>query len=210
MQSYLTSIDLPWEGTYGFIPTGVSAGDAAQNLLMNLAGQLSPVFKYGIESTTGKQLYTGRELSDIYSTLEQSMGPGGRSLENLISNLPGGSTGLSLYRQAVDDRISGADKWGKMLFNLTAGVKRKDLDVDKVRRMAARDTLTKLLSETPGIKQYENLTVPDEVLRAMPRRQAQMYLLYKTIQSEAARRANEKKKAAALDPMQLMDFVAQR
>ena len=101
------------------------------------------------------------------------------------------------------------DKYAKMLFNLTAGVKRKDVDMEKVRRMAARDTLTKLLEETPGIKKYENLTIPDDVLRTLPRRQAQMYLLYKTIQSEAARRANERKKAAALDPMQLMDFVNQ-
>ena len=209
LQSYLTSIDLPWEGTYGFIPTGVSASDAAQNLLMNIMGQTSPLLKYGIESTTNRQLYTGRELSDLYSTMEQSLGPTGRTLENLIANLPGGSTGLSLYRQAVDNRLTPVDKYAKMLFNLTAGVKRKDVDMEKVRRMAARDTLTKLLEETPGIKKYENLTIPDDVLRTLPRRQAQMYLLYKTIQSEAARRANERKKAAALDPMQLMDFVNQ-
>jgi hypothetical protein len=70
--------------------------------------------------------------------------------------------------------------------------------------------LNNLLETTPGVRTYENVTVPEEVLRSMPREQQQMYLLYKIIQSEAAKRARDKKKQqAALDPMQVLGVVNQ-
>jgi hypothetical protein len=68
--------------------------------------------------------------------------------------------------------------------------------------------LNQLLQTTPGVRTYENVTVPEDVLRAMPREQQQMYLLYKVIQSEAAKRAREKKKAN-LDPLQMLGVVNQ-
>jgi len=74
--------------------------------------------------------------------------------------------------------------------------------------LAARDTLNQLLTATPGVRTYENVTVPDDVLRAMPEKQRQMYLLYKIIQSEAAKRARAKKKAETiLDPLQMLGVV---
>jgi hypothetical protein len=44
----------------------------------------------------------------------------------------------------------------------------------------------------------------------MPEKQRQMYLLYKIIQSEAAKRARDKKKAESmLDPLQMLGVVNQ-
>jgi hypothetical protein len=55
------------------------------------------------------------------------------------------------------------------------------------------------------VRTYENITVPDEALQAMPEEQRRLYLLYKIIQSEAAKKGRERKKAeAALDPMQAL------
>jgi hypothetical protein len=70
--------------------------------------------------------------------------------------------------------------------------------------------LNKMLESTPGVRTYENVTVPDEVLRSMPKQQRDMYLLYKIVQSEAAKRARDKKKAqAGMDPMQMLGLPSQ-
>jgi hypothetical protein len=48
--------------------------------------------------------------------------------------------------------------------------------------------------------------VPDDVLRRMPEQQRRMYLLYRIIQSEAAKKARERKQTA-MDPMELLGVV---
>ena len=83
-----------------------------------------------------------------------------------------------------------------------------DIDLDKQREKAARQMLNELLSSTPGVRTYENISVPEDVLQSMPEQQRRMYLLYKVIQSEAAKRARERKKQE-LDPMQLLGVVNQ-
>jgi hypothetical protein len=70
--------------------------------------------------------------------------------------------------------------------------------------------LNDLLSTTPGVRTYENITVPEDVLRTMPAEQRQMYLLYKVIQAEAAKRARDKKKAQlSMDPLQMLGVTNQ-
>jgi hypothetical protein len=163
-----------------------------------------------LELLTNRQFYTGRELSDTYSFLEQpfsqyGLGSLARVAEQAIYNAPGGSRALGLYRQFADDRTEGLDKWGKIAVNTLAGVKFKDVDQERTRRLAARNMLNQLLETTPGVRTYENITVPDDVLAQMPENQRKQYLLYRIIQSEAAKRAREKKKAeTALDPLQVL------
>jgi hypothetical protein len=100
------------------------------------------------------------------------------------------------------------DRYSKAAINLLAGFKLTDVDQERTRRLAAREMLNKMLETTPGVRTYENITVPEDVLRAMPREQQQMYLLYKIVQSEAAKRAREKKKMA-MDPMEMLGVVNQ-
>ena len=76
-------------------------------------------------------------------------------------------------------------------------------------RLAARDTLNALLESTPGVRTYENLHVPADVFAAMSPKEQRLYLLYRVIQSEAGRRARDKKKAA-LDPLQILKAVSER
>jgi len=214
---YVTNIDLPFESTFNMFTPGVGATptsrvmDSIQKTGMNFAGQLNPLAKYLIESTTNRQLYSGRQLSDLYSTLEQDIGPIGRPLENAITNLvPFGSRALGTMRQLRDERLDPADRYAKAAINLLAGFKLTDVDSERTKQLAARDMLNKLLSTTPGVRTYENLTVPEDVLRAMPKEQRDMYLLYKVIQTEAAKRAREKKKAqAGMDPMQMLGVTQQ-
>lgn len=218
LQRFLTNIDLPYEGLVNLFSPGIGntgsqvAIDSLQKTGMNLLGMVNPLVKAPLEMVLNRQLYSGRELSDLYSVFENSVdpqwGPLARALEQVVVNLPGGSKLNSLIRTGLDDRLSASEKAAKIAINNLAGLKVTDVDQERTRRLAARETLEELLSSTPGVRTYENLTVPEDVLRAMPENQRRMYLLYKVIQAEAAKRAREKKKAA-LDPLQMLGVVNQ-
>jgi hypothetical protein len=149
-------------------------------------------------------------MSDLYSMLEQplagaGLGQVGRIAEQAISNAPGGSRLLGVTRQLLDDRMPLAQRLPKVGFNALTGLSFEDIDQERTKQQAARQMLNKMLESTPGVRTYENVTVPDEVLRSMPKQQRDMYLLYKIVQSEAAKRARDKKKAEmALDPLQVL------
>ena len=214
LRRYITSIDLPWESTFnlltpgtgGTIPSAIT--DTIVQTGSNLLGQTNPLLKAPLEMITNRQLYTGRDLSDAYSVLERDLGMYGRPFEQILMNAPFGSRGLGIYRTLTDDRLTGTDRATKLAFNLLAGAKIRDVDVERTKQLAARDVLNQILETTPGVRTYENITVPEDVLRAMPREQRDMYLLYKVIQSEAAKRARDRKKQqAALDPLELLGAI---
>lgn len=212
LQRVATNLDLPYEGLVNLVTPGVGntftqrAYDSLRKTGMNLLGQLNPIIKAPLEMILNRQLYTGRELSDLYSVLEQDLGPIGRPLEQAFVNfVPGGSRINSIYRTARDSRLSAADRALKLLVNNTLGVKLTDIDQERTRQQAARATLNELLQSTPGVRTYENLTVPEDALRGMAPDQQRMYLLYKVLQTEASKRARERKKQQEmLDPMQLL------
>ena len=211
IQRFVTNIDLPYAGVLNLFSPGVGGSatervlDSARRTGMNIAGQLNPLYKLPLEYLFNRQLYTGRELSDLYSVLEQDIGPLGRPLENAFVNLfPGGSKLDALYRASKDDRITSGAAWTKGLVNTLTGIKFTDVDQEKARSRAARDVLTKILDTTAGAKVYENITVPEQVLAEMPPEQQQLYLLYRIMQSEAAKRARERKAAATQDPLAIL------
>jgi hypothetical protein len=215
LQRYVTNLDLPWESTLQLLTPGIGGSSAAAFADMiaktgsNILGQSNPLLKAPLEYVTNRQLYSGRDLSDLYSVLEQDLGPIGRPIEQALVNfLPFGARGLGLYRQLTDDRLPADEAAMKAAFNLLAGVKITDVDKDRTKRMAARDVLNQILETTPGVRTYENITVPEEALQQMPEEQRRMYLLYKIIQSEAAKRARDKKKQeTAIDPLELLGAV---
>ena len=211
---YLTNIDLPYESAINLISPGVgnnlfdAVGDTLQKTALNILGQSNPLIKGPLELATNRQFFSGRQLSDLYSMLEQPLGSPGRVLEHVVSNAPGGSRLLGTVRQAMDDRLSPTEKWSKFAVNALTGLKFQDVDAERTKRLAARDMLNQLLETTPGVRTYENITVPEDILQGMPEEQRKMYLLYKIIQAEAAKRAREKKKAqAALDPLEALGIA---
>jgi hypothetical protein len=216
LRRYLTNIDLPFESVINLLTPGVgnnafdALGHTAQKTALNLLGQTNPLIKGPLEVATNRQFYSGRQLSDLYSMLEQSLGTPGRALENIAMNAPGGSRLIGTVRQLADQRLSAPEKAAKFAVNALTGLKFQDVDQERTRQLAARDTLNQLLTSTPGVRTYENVTVPEDVVRSMPEKQRQMYLLYKIIQSEASKRARAKKKAEAmLDPMQMLGLIQQ-
>lgn len=213
LKRYITNIDLPFESTLNLFTPGVGTtvasrlADTVQKTGSNILGQTNPLLKAPLEYITNRQLYSGRQLSDLYSVLEQDLGPIGRPIEQAVVNLlPFGARGVSIYRQMSDDRLPLAERLLKTAFNQTAGVSLTDIDEERTKRLAARNMLNDILETTPGVKTYENLTVPNEALAQMPEEQRRLYLLYRVLQSDAAKRARERKKSA-LDPLQVLGAV---
>lgn len=202
---FLTNIDLPQEGVLNLLSPGVGNTmssrflDAIQKTGSNILGQANPLLKGPLEMTLNRQFYSGRQLSDLYSILEQGMGPIGRTLEQVLVNAPGGSRALGLYRNYLDDRISPQEKLAKFAINALTGVKVQDVDQDRTVRLAARETLNELLDSAPGISTFENIYAkPEDLVKLSPQEQ-QQYLLYRVLQSEAARKRRERQQG--LDPM---------
>jgi hypothetical protein len=210
LQRVLTNIDLPYEGVLNLLSPGYGSSstqavlDTIRRTGMNLMGQLNPLVKYPLENLFDRQLYSGRELSDLYSVLEKDIGPLGAPLEQAIVNLvPGGSKLNAIYRTLRDERLSPAERAAKVAFNNLFGVKVTDIDQERAKQRAARDALNQILSTTAGAKTYENITIPEEALLDLPKEQRDMYLMYRIIQSEAAKRARERKQAE-IDPLQVL------
>lgn len=207
---FLTNIDLPHEGLLNLFTPGLGNTLTAQvgNSLMrtgqNILGQTTPALKGPLEYILDRQFFTGRQLSDLYSMLEHDFGPIGRPVEQIISNAPGGSRALGLIRQARDERISPSERAAKMLFNTLTGMKLQDVDQDRTVRLAARSALNELLQQAEGVGTYENLFIKPEALQQLSPQEQRQYLLYRVLQSRAAREAREKKKQELQDPMQML------
>lgn len=214
LKRFLTNIDLPWESVINLITPGTGntltdkIGSGLRKTAMNLLGQTNPLVKGPLEAATNRQFYSGRQLSDLYSMLEQSLGTPGRGLEQLLVNMPGGSRLLGTIRQATDERLPIGDRLSKLALNTFTGLKFQDVDEERTKRLAARDMLNQLLETTPGVRTFENIDIPPDVLARMPEEQKRMFLLYRIIQSESAKRARDRKKQAmALDPLQVLGVV---
>lgn len=208
---FLTNIDLPHEGLLNLFTPGLgnTLTQKLTNTFMktgqNILGQTSPALKGPLEVFTDRQFYSGRQLSDLFSMAEKYGIPGGRLVDQIVSNLPGGSRIMGLTRQALDDRISLPERLAKIGFNTLTGLKLQDVDQDRTVRLAARSALNELLSQTPNIGTYENLFIKNEDLMKLSPQEQRQYLLYRVLQSRAAREARERKKAQALaDPMQML------
>lgn len=210
LQRFLTNIDLPYTGLINLFSPGVGAtpGQVAMDTVrrtgMNLAGNLNPAIKYVLENLFNRQLYTGRDLSDLYSVLEEDIGPWGQPIEQAVVNLvPGGTKLTGIYRTLRDERLEPMDKLTKLAFNNLTGLKVTDIDQERTKRMAARDALNQLLESTAGAKTYENITLPEDALQNLPRDQQSLYLLYRILQSDAAKRARERTKEQ-MTPLQML------
>jgi hypothetical protein len=210
MQRFVTHVDLPFEGLINTITpgTGNSLLDKLSSGVyktgQNLLGMTHPLLKGPAELLTDRQFHSGRQLSDLYSILEANTGmPSSRWIEHLAVNAPGGSKALGALRQITDDRLTPFQKLTKYGFKTATGTSLTDVEMKRTQRLASRNMLNDLLQKTPGVRTYENITVPDEQLRLMPPEQQRMYLLYKIIQAQAAKESRQQKKALQ-DPMQML------
>ena len=212
LQRFLTGIELPFVDVVNEFTPGTGNTplqillDSLQKTGVNLAGNLNPLPKMAIEGLFGKQLYSGRDLNDLYSVFEQSLGKDGAYLEQAVMNLvPGGSKIIPTYRTYIDERLTPAERVGKLLFNNLLGAYLSDVNIEATRQRVARNQLQRLLETTSGASTYENINVPEDELAKMGEQERRMYLLYRVLQADASKRARERKKAEYMqDPLQLL------
>lgn len=185
----------------GFLPSQVSSGIAApigaetdgqQRYLTHLGlgfedlgnlagpggplGLLNPLIKAPIESLTGRQLISGRDLADLHSRIGDTTGVTPPPLlENLLMNSPAGRA-IGTASTLVDPRKTIADK----AMNTLTGARLSDVDVDASRRRAVMDALTSQL-HGPGIRHFESLSVRPEDFAQMDPFQQRIYQLYRDL-----------------------------
>jgi hypothetical protein len=191
----------------GFIPSQISGGIAApigqeesgnQRYLTHLGlgfedlgnlagpggplGALNPLIKAPIESATGRQLISGRDLADLHSRIGDTTGITPPPLvENLLTNSPVGRA-ITTASTLVDPRKSVADK----LLNTLTGARVSDVAVDASRRRAVLDALTSQL-HGPGVSRFESLSVKPEEFQKLNPFEQQIYMLYRQLNSPSGR-----------------------
>jgi len=177
-QRFLTRFDLPFEAAFENIGGG---NERVGSTLRNLLGQANPLIKGPLELATGKQLYTGRDLSDLY-------GPTGNVLiDQAIMNSP-----LSRFyttgRTLADPRKDLLTK----LVNLISPARLSDVDLDKQRIIEGTKALKEQLSGNPAVKHFEAISVSPQNVAQLSPQELELYRLYKTIQEMARKRGQEK------------------
>lgn len=196
----LSNIDLPFSGLFNYFTPGTNVLDTARNTLGNVAGDMHPAAKYLIEQATGRQLYSGARLKDLYSSLAEVTGGGAyaREAEQAARNLvPFGSRGLSLMSQILDDRKTPLERAYQIPLGIATGSRFTAYDPLDAKEMFTRKKIQELLRDTEGTRAFENIYVPEGDLDKLSERDQQLYLLYRTIQSDVQKRARERKQAEA-------------
>jgi hypothetical protein len=196
----LSNIDLPFSGLFNYFTPGTNVLDTARNTLGNVAGDMHPAVKYLIEQATGRQLYSGARLKDLYSSLAEATGGGAyaREAEQAFRNLiPFGSRGLSLASQIMDDRKTPLERAYQIPLGVLTGSRFTAYDPLDAKEMFTRKKIQELLRDTEGTRAFENIYVPEGDLDKLSERDQQLYLLYRTIQSDVQKRARARKQAEA-------------
>lgn len=180
MQHYLSQLGLPFEDVFrnlNFTATGGalgSVGTSFSNTLRNYLGDTNPAFKYPVEVATGRQLFSGRELHDLYGL------SGVPELDNLLMNSPL-SRAYTTGRTAMDERKSIPAR----LFNILGPGRINTVDMNKQRSVAGRNVLTEMLRANPNVRNFESLYVRPDQLGNLTATDMELMRLYRTLQDRA-------------------------
>lgn len=170
VQSWLAGLGLPFEELGNLASPGKYA-----------AGMLNPMLKYPLEQLTGRQLASGRDLREIYSSIGAVTGQPMPALEGLAYNSPI-SRALATARTITDPRKTAFAK----ALNLLTGARISDVDMPTAERFQTRDFLRDELTGLPGVRRFEDLHVRPENLPQLSPEQQQMYYLLKQLERRKA------------------------
>jgi hypothetical protein len=160
-QRYISTLGLPEEEAFERFRqdplTGVVGGTAQAYL-----GLLTPYARSPLELLTGRQLYSGRQLSDLrpyglatgYGLLAQN-DPRAQLLAQTISTLP-----ISRLVTTVDKLIDARKGLLAKAVNLGTGVRVTDVDVDTARAIEVRRLLESALQSSPNVATMTEFYVP--------------------------------------------------
>lgn len=178
-QRYLSSFGLPVEELGGIVDP--QSGSAT---LMRLLGQTNPLIKGPLEMATGKQFFTGRDLTNLYSRTGLP-----NPIEQILMNSPASRLVTSVGTLADERKGAG----GKAL-NLLTGVKVSDVDMDRQRNLAAREIIKEALAGQQGIGKFETLYARPDAIPLLNPDDLLLLRLSKTLEQGAKKKAQAKQK----------------
>lgn len=196
---FVTSIDLPHEAVFQlFRPSNTVLGTLEQTG-MGLAGMAHPLIKAPLEVATGKQFYSGRDLSDLDSRIGRVLNPDAPPeipvlADQLLMNLPVTSPLLTTLGTMLDPRKGAISK----SVNLLSGVKVSDVDVPMSRDRVARDAIEELLQGNPAVRTNTNMYVPRELLDTLTPDEQLLLQVHGSIKQRSRERAKQNAGAGRL------------
>lgn len=176
-QRYITGFGLPFEDEWVKTLGSLAHGDL-QRTAQSILGNTQPAIKAPLEFTFDKQLYSGRPLEDLKPYELASFGgllddQTARILTQIGANTPA-SRALSTTNKLLDARKG----VGTDLTNLLTGVRISDVDVERARDAAAKQTLGDLLRGQPGVKTTSDVYIPRDRIPSLPEDELTAYRLY--------------------------------
>lgn len=196
---------------------GRGALDTAGRTLRGIASRAHPAVQPLLELVSGRSMFSGRELTELSPT------PTARLLGQLTgSDEPVGTSVFTPEREVILQRLPaygrlvstarGLSDWprrpivgeeGFSPVNLlarvlpsTTGMRISDVDLDRQQNRLLQDIIEQHLKTHPDSRQFEHMYFREEDLPGLDPETMQMYMLYKQLASESAKRARAEKKAA--------------
>ena len=195
-QRYLTSFGLPIEDeslkTLGSLIKGDFTRAGEQVL-----GMTFPWIKSPLEMIFGKQLYSGRPLTDLKPYEFADLGgllneKQARVLTELAANTPASRT-LGTINRFTDPRKDFVDQ----LLGFGTGAKISDVDVNRAYNAAITKVIGDMLKGQSGVRTREEVYVPADRIPMLNQADAEKYALYLRAEQRLREAAEARKKAAA-------------
>lgn len=190
--SYLSQLGLPTDNFSDLAATGPSLYGTVRRTLQKLGSQTAPPIKGLAELTTGRNLFTGKDLTDLYQSPTNSV-----LANQLLSAFTPGSRYFSVARTLGDERKTPLTR----ALNTLTGVKISTPSggFERQKDYAAKKIMEEILREQPGLAMSTDLYVK-EGQKLSPRAE-ELYRAYRGViakQEKAKREKKKQKQKAAL------------
>ncbi len=191
-QLYLTQLGLPIEEALGRLKMGDYFPDVWETLSRNVA-MSTPLIKYPLEAITGKQLSTGRQLSDLkpgglgslYGNLDEVYS---QPITQLLANSP-----FARFATTIDKISDTRKSIPTRLANVLTGVKFTTVDLERARAIDTRRALEALLKAAPKVAEFGEFYVPPEQRAGLSPDLVELLRLFATMKQRARKAAAERR-----------------
>jgi hypothetical protein len=153
---FISSLGLPQEEAFKELKLWNGVPDL-RGTAMSFAGNLNPYIKGALEQMTGKQFYTGRDLSDLHPTRTASAigslfnDDNPQLLTQIIANTP-----LTRFATSLDKMTDPRKPLWAKAANLASGVRVSDVNVAHSRFIEQREALKRMLSGKQHVSWHES------------------------------------------------------
>lgn len=189
-KKFITQIDLPFEALNETLSLNKSF------MPSKLLGTLNPLAKIAIESMTGRQTFSGREMSDLKTPFSDQLDLPKGAIPSLfysaIYNSPG-ARGMAVLGTMMDTDATTAEK----LARLTTGIRSQTVDMTKARDIEARKAIESQLKQDGVASVFDKLYVKPEMIPMLTPEQLKLFGLYQGIAQRAHERALKTRQLSA-------------